>query len=207
SGSRGTGQLTFTVIDPRGQTMLTSVSSVELRIFDEISYASAIPSNALNGQYTVTATLTYQGQTTANRASFTVAGGTDTPTIGVEALSTLTSSQTPQIGFRPGARVRFMIPTSNFTDQTLTSSLTYRLLGPANFSLPLGSKTIIIPTGLSSQAVDIDIPSSAPQGLYLFQCYLAAGAVTLTKTATITVVPRTPADGVTIDTLFLTDDN
>src|SRR5262249_14034278 len=40
-----------------------------------------------------------------------------------------------------------------------------------------------------------------------FQCYLAAGAVTLTKTATITVVPRTPADGVTIDTLFLTDDN
>src|SRR5262249_59905812 len=73
SGSSGTGQLTFTVIDPRGQTMLTSVSSVDLPVFDDI-IASVVPSNALNGQYTVTATLTYQGQTTAKRVSFAVAG-------------------------------------------------------------------------------------------------------------------------------------
>src|SRR5262249_25994993 len=37
SDSSGPAQLTFTVIDPRGQTMLTSVSSVVVPVFDDIT--------------------------------------------------------------------------------------------------------------------------------------------------------------------------
>src|SRR4030095_4818463 len=98
----------------RNQTLYTNTVAVTIPPnMTDVSVGTFIPTNALNGPYTFTVSLVYQGQTSTKSSTFTVAGGTNTPSVGQEITLATNISDALQLSYRPGDPVRFLIPTAN----------------------------------------------------------------------------------------------
>jgi hypothetical protein len=209
TGAAGSAQLTVTIKDPNNQVMVTSTNTVTLAGHSlDLSNVSFIPGNALNGQYTFTSTITYQGKTDTKSAPFTVAGGTTTASIGQEVTLPLSTSNVFTLGFRPGDTVRFSIPTANFTNSAATGTINYQLTGPGLFNGGTGTVTYSIPTGISFKNIDVAIPGSAPEGLFAFTSNLTvqgSPAPANVNGTAITVVPAKPSEAAAVDVLFVAD--
>jgi len=206
SGSRDSAQLTFAVTDPRNQTLFTNTTTITLPTGSaDAVFGSFIPSNALNGQYTFTATLVHLGKTTSKSVAFTVTGGTSTPSVGQEIPLSWSTENVDVFSFRPGDTVRFAIPIANFTNSTANAVLNYQLTGPGLFSAGSGSLTFTAPTGISFQTIDRVIPANAQQGLFAFSSNMTVGGNTITKGTVITVVPKNASETVEIDHVFASD--
>jgi hypothetical protein len=207
SGATGSAQLTFTVTDPRSQTLFTTTTTLTLPATSgDTIFASHIPSNALNGQYLLTAKLVYQNQLVLKTAGFDVSGGTSTPTADQDPAFTVTTSNDLQLAFRPGSTMRFVIPTSNFTGQTVSANINYQLRGPGSNSLGAGTLTFSMPPGMSTQTVDMTAPGLTNSGLVVFVSALSAGT-TSTKSTYVSVVPKTSAETITVDNVYVSDGN
>lgn len=207
TGASVTVDLNVTITDPRGQTFFSSPGSISIPAGGRTAtVVSIIPSNALNGEYTATFSIGYLGQTATRSAVFTVTGGTTTPSVGQETPISLSSTGGLQSVFRPGDVLRFGLVISNFTGQQVNVTLNYSLTGPGALAAGSGAVTIAAPAGLSTQLVDtLSVPTSAPQGLFLFSSSLALGGATSTKTTLITVVPRTSAEATDVEHVYVSD--
>jgi hypothetical protein len=181
-------QLTFTVKDPRFNTLVTSTVTISLISSNDYFFNSFIPSNALDGQYTFTVTLVHRGNTFTKSAIFNVSGGTATPSVGQETPLSTSLQGAPTVTFRAGDTVRFLIITANFTTDTVLAVANCQLVGGSLTAGP-GLVNFSIPPGIAYKAIDIVIPTNATQGLYTFSSALTAGGNNSTKTTTITVVP------------------
>ncbi len=208
SGMRGSAQLTVTLTDPRNQPILSVPTTITLpSSVSDFVYVGSIPSNALNGPYVTTAGLVTQGQLVTQSSGFDVTGGTSTPTAGQDPAVSLTPSGAFQVAFRPGDSVRFLVQMANFTGQSLSASINYKLTGPGSLNAGSGSLPFTMPTGISSQMVDMMIPSSAPQGLFAFTSTFTAGSFNSVKTWPISVVPKSSSEGITVENVFVRDSN
>jgi hypothetical protein len=208
SGPRETAQLTFAVTDPRNNTFFTNTTSITLpAVSGDIAFSGFIPTNALNGQYTFTATLVHQGKTVTKSTTFTVSGGTSTPSVGQETPTSLSVLETLQRAFRPGSTVRFSIPIVNFTGSAVTAVLSYQLTGPGLFNAGSGSQNFSVPAGLSYRSVDMIIPAAAQQGLFVFTSNLTVSGAATTRGRAITVVPANPSEAIEVDVVFAADVN
>jgi hypothetical protein len=206
SGATGSAQLTFVVSDPRNQTLFTSTTSITLPATSgDMVYVSHIPSNALNGQYLLTAKLVYQNQLVLKSAGFDVSGGTSTPTADQDPAYTVTSTNGLQRAFRPGDTMRVVIPLANFTGQTVSATINYQLRAPGANSLSSGNLAFSMPAGISTQTIDVAAPSLANQGLVAFVSTLSVGAASSTKTGYVTIVPKSAAETITVDNVFVSD--
>jgi hypothetical protein len=206
SGSSAAAELAYDIKDSRGQSMLTTTLSFTMAVgTDSLVFVGFVPSNALNGAYTVTASLQAKGVTATKSATYTVSGGTDTPTISQETLARLSPRGVSQVAFRPGDTARFAITTSNFLTQSAAATLTYSLLGPNNVIGASGSLSFSAPTGLSSRTVDVTIPASATYGLYVFKSTVTAGGSSLVKTTAITVAIKNSGETAEVDGVYVTD--
>jgi len=206
SGSRDSAQLTFAVTDPRNQTLFTNTMTITLPTSAaDFVFGSFIPSNALNGQYTFTATLVHLGKTTSKTVAFTVSGGTSTPSVSQEIPLPRSTSDLDVFSFRPGDTVRFAVPIANFTNSTANAVLNYQLTGPGLFNAGSGSLTFTAPTGISFQTIDRVIPANAQQGLFAFSSNMTIGGNTTTKGTVITVVPKNASETVEIDHVYASD--
>ncbi len=186
--------------------MLTTSTSLTLPVGpSDVPFSSFIPSNALNGQYTSTATLRYQKQTVTKSAVFDVSGGTTTPSLAQEVPFSTSTLDVFRIAFRPGEVARFVLPTSNFMSPVADAALNYQLIGPGGFIAGIGSLSYAVPSGLSSRTIDVTLPASAPLGIYAFLARLTAGGTTSTKGTAITIAPTSSTETADIDTVFVTD--
>ena len=205
TGASVSAQVAYSVKDPRGQGLFTTSAPRTLAAgTSDLTFSGFVPSNALNGQYTFTATVTYQTQTATKSANFEVSGGTTTPSLGQESPLTASTSDSFQAAFRPGDTVRFVILTVNFATQATDSTLEYQLDGPA-FPAGAGSLSYTVPTGIGARTIDIRIPDAAPLGLYAFSSKLTGGGTTSTKGTAITVAPKSSSETADIHTVFVAD--
>ena len=206
TGAAASTQITFSVKDPNGRTMLTTSTSAALPAGSgSIRFSSSIPSNALTGKYAVTGSLAYQGATTSKSANFDVGGGSSTPTAGQENPFSASTSDLLQVAFRPGDTIRFVLQTASFLEQEISAVVNYQLTGPGALNAASGSVSFSVPTGLATKAVDVVVPASAPFGLYAFASTFTAGGASATKGTVITVVPKSSSESIDIDTVFITD--
>jgi hypothetical protein len=208
SGARNSAQLTFTVKDPRGQTILSTSRTITLPAsVGDFASGALIPSNALTGGYLVTASVVTEGQLVTQAAGFDVTGGASTPTAGHDPALPLATSGAIQFAFRPGDSVRFLIQTANFTGQSITASMNYQLTGPGAMNAGSGSLPFTMVAGISAQTVDLLIPSAAPQGLFAFTSTVTAGSFTSVKISPITVVPKSSAETINLENVYVADNN
>src|SRR5262249_34923681 len=111
-----------------------------------------------------------------------------------------------QLVFRPGDPVTFGIPLANFTAQPVNATVNYSLTGPGNSSAGSGALNFSMPAGVSFQFVNnLSVPTSAQQGLFAFSSKLTAGSNSSTKSTAITVVPKTTAETITVENVFVSD--
>jgi hypothetical protein len=202
----GTAQLTFTVNDPNGQVMFTTSTTITLASGStDIPNLSYIPRSALNGKYTFSASLAYQGQTNSKSISFTVANGTTTAGVDQDASVPMTTANVLQFAFRPGSTARFMIPFANFTSSSANVTIKYQLNGPGGSNAGTGSISYSAPTGMSSTTVDMVLPASTQQALYVFTSNLVIpGSFTPNQDGTaITVAPADASEQVAVDVAFV----
>ncbi len=206
SGASVSGQMTYDVKDPRGQVMLTTSTSLTLPVGSiDLPFSSFIPSNALNGQYTLTATLSYQKQTVTKSGVFDVTGGTTTPGLVQEAPFSTSTLDLFRVAFRPGDVARFVVLTSNFVSPVADAALNYQLIGPGGFIAGIGSLSYAVSSGLSSRTIDVTLPASSPLGIYAFFARLTAGGTTSSKGTAITIAPASSTETADVDTVFVTD--
>jgi hypothetical protein len=205
SGANGTVPVTFSVNDPRNNVLFTIPVSVTLAASVHATLASYIPANALNGTYTFTASLVYQGQTITKSATFDVSGGITAPTVEQGTPVTLSTLNVPQSGFRPGETIRFLILTANFTGEQTPGTVNYQLTGPGLFNAGSGTTSFSVPAGLGSTSVDMVLPPFAVPGLYTFSSMLTASGTSSTKRTTATVVPESSLESITVDGVFVSD--
>jgi hypothetical protein len=205
SGVTGEVPVTFSVNDPQNNPLFTAAVPVTLATSVHATLSGHIPGNALNGTYTFTASLVYQGQTITKSAALEVSGGMTTGSVGQDTPITLSVFGVPQSGFRPGETVRFLIRTANFTGQATPGTVNYQLTGPGVFNAGSGSKDFPVPAGQGSTTVDMVIPASAVQGLYVFSSTLTAGGTTTTKRTAATVVLKSSSESITINGVFVSD--
>ena len=207
TGAPANAQVTYTVLDPRNQLLLTSASTGSLQTgASDVPFISYIPSNALTGTYTFSASLVYQGKLATQTMTFDVVNGSTTPTVDQSTPISATTSNTPQFAFRPGDTVRFVIPMGNFTGQTVSAAFGYQLTGPGNVSAGSNSLNLSIPPGLYVQTVDFVIPASInQQGLFVFTSTFSIGGTVTRKSAPITVVPKSAGESIVVDTVYVGD--
>src|SRR5262245_45434468 len=141
SGVTGTVPVTFSVIDPRNNLLFTTPVAASLAASVHATLPSYIPGNALNGTYTFTASLVYQGQTITKSATYEVSGGLTAPTVEQGIPVSLSTLNVPQPGFRPGDTVRFLILTANFTGEATPGVVNYQLTGPGSSNAGIGTKS------------------------------------------------------------------
>jgi hypothetical protein len=206
SGSSVTGQVTYSVTDPRNQTLYTNTVAVTIPPnMTDVSVGTFIPTNALNGPYTFTVSLVYQGQTSTKSSTFTVAGGTNTPSVGQEITLATNMSDALQLSYRPGDTVRFLIPTANFTSDAVTAVLNYQLVGPGALNVANGSAAYTIPTGIAFKTIEVLIPPTAQEGLFVFTSILTFSGTTSGKGTVITVVPKSSSESISVDQVYVSD--
>src|SRR5262245_18637024 len=205
SATAGVVPVTFSVNDPQNNLLFSAPVPVTLAAAVHATMSGYIPSNALNGTYTFTASLEYHGQTITKSATLEVSGGMTTGSVGQDTPITLSIFGAPQSAFRPGETVRFLLRTSNFTGQATPGNVNYQLIGPGVFNAGSGSKVFSVPAGQGNTTVDMVIPPSAVQGLYVFSSTLTAGGTTTTKRTTATVVLKNPSEGISVDGVFVSD--
>jgi hypothetical protein len=199
-------QVGFQVTDPRGQAMVSFVIPASLTPGASSAFVTGfIPSNALTGQYSVTVAVSARGQIVSRTAQFNVTNGTANPNVTQETPSAGSTGNVAQFAFRPGDTARFLILTSNFTNQPAQAAFNYSLTGPGALNAGSGSVTITVPTGLTSRSIDVPIPASAPIGLYAFSSAMVMGATTATKGTVITVAPASKTESADLDLVFVSD--
>jgi hypothetical protein len=206
SGSSVSGQLTYSVTDPRSQTLYTNSLAVTIPpATTDVSVGTFIPTNALNGSYTLTVSLVYQGQTSTKSGTFTVAGGTNTPSVGQEITIATGTSDALQLSYRPGDAVRFVVPTANFTSDAVSAVLNYQLVGPGALNVASGSTSYTIPTGIGFKTIELQIPQTAQEGLFVFTSTLTFSGTTSAKGTVITVVPKSSLESISVDQVYVSD--
>jgi hypothetical protein len=206
TGVDDNAQLTHSVKDPRNNTLFSVTTTVSLPVVAaDYPFLSFLPGNSLNGDYTYTATLSYKGKTSSKSATFSVSGGTATPSVGQQSPIPMTSASVVQSAYRPGDTVRFTLPVSNFFGTETSVSANYVFVGPGSFNAGSFNESFPAPAGISFRTVERVIPANAPQGLYVFTSNMVAAGVVSTKGVAISVVPRSATETIEADLATVTD--
>jgi hypothetical protein len=208
AGPQDTAQLSFSVQDPRNNTLVASTGPITLpAVSVDLPFTTFVPTNALNGQYTFSATLVHQGKTVAKSTTFTVSGGTSTPSAVQEKPLTASDRDVLQASFRPGDTVRFIFVTSNFTGNAVPAVVNYQLTGPGSFNGGSGSESFTAPAGIGFRTIERVIPVNAPHGLLVFTSNMTMAGATSSKATAITVIPKNASESIEADLVFVSDTN
>jgi uncharacterized protein YfaS (alpha-2-macroglobulin family) len=177
---KATGPSSYSLTD---QTFTSSTAPPGTNTFyDEVP----IPSNAPAGTYTLEASLTYNGTTSTQTATFRVTAGTASPVI-VTAALTADTSGVQKTSFVVGQTVRLAMTRSNSLAATASVTAEYKATGPGSYVLVDSTVNSTALTGLNTYYIDAPIPATAPSGTYTFQASVTYNGSTSTQSATFTI--------------------